>query len=249
MTSKILFISDSHLFHHRNELLFGTNPFEGLQIVTGSLSRNEKPFDLLVAMGDLSHDGSAESYRDFQALTENIANEVIWVAGNHDDFSGLDPAMTPYLKDTWNRENWHFLFLDSSQKESGEGFLDADELEKLKAFLENHKEEYLIICLHHQPEAVGSKFIDDLGLRNKNEFWALLEGRTEVKAVLFGHVHQEVDNMVQGIRLLSVPATSVPFKPGSDEFAIDRPKRGYRTASLQPDGTFRTATVMIPGDR
>ena len=248
MTARILFISDSHLLEDREERLFGVRPFETLRAVTRTISLQELPFDLMVAMGDLSQDGSTESYRDFHMLTGNLAKEVIWVPGNHDDFSRLDPDMKPFLKGSWHRDNWHLLFLDSSQRGREDGILSTEEMTRLNNFLESHRDGRLLIALHHQPVEVGSRFIDLLGLRNPEDFWGSLEGHPGVKALLFGHVHQEVDRKVLGIRLLSVPATSVPFRPGSDEFALDQPKRGYRTLSLQPGGTFSTATRMIATD-
>lgn len=248
MNARILFISDSHLFRLREETLFGTNTFEGLRTVSASIGAREEPFDLLVALGDLSHDGSPESYRDFHALTKNLAHEIIWLSGNHDDFSTLDPTLQPCLKTTWQRDHWHLLFLDSSQPGKEEGLLGPDELEKLEDFLQQHKGDHLMVCLHHQPVAVGSRFIDQLGLTNHHEFWKILNGHREVKTVLFGHVHQEVDRMVNGFRVLSVPATSVPFKPGSDQLAFDTPKRGYRIITLQSDGRFDTRVEINHAD-
>ncbi len=248
MTARILLISDSHLFKNRRERLFGANPYETLRTVTGTISRQEPAFDLMVATGDLSQDGSTESYRDFHSLTGNLADEAIWLPGNHDDFSRLDAEMNPYLKESWHLGNWHLLFLDSTLKGREDGLLNPQEISKLKNFLESREKGHLLIFLHHQPSNVGSRFIDVLGLGNPDEFFGSLKGHRGVKAVLFGHVHQVVDRKAHGIRLLSVPATSVPFRPGSDEFALDQLKAGYRTLTLLPGGTFHTETVMIPDD-
>lgn len=248
MTARILFISDSHLFRRRNETLFGANTFQNLRTVSASITTKEKPFDLLVALGDLSHDGSPESYQDFHLLTKDLAHEIVWLSGNHDDFSMLDSSLLPYLQTTWNRGNWHLLFLNSSQNDKEEGLLNPEAIEKMKDFLQHHKGEHLMICLHHQPVAVGSRFIDQLGLTNHQEFWEIMKDHREVKAVLFGHVHQEVDKTYHGFRLLSVPATSVPFKPGSDQLAFDSPKQGYRIITLFPGGRFNTRVEMNHAD-
>ena len=36
-----------------------------------------------------------------------------------------------------------------------------------------------------------------------------------------GHVHQESDAVISGIRMLTTPSTCVQFAPGSEDFALD----------------------------
>ena len=36
-----------------------------------------------------------------------------------------------------------------------------------------------------------------------------------------GHVHQESDAVMSGIRMLTTPSTCVQFAPGSEDFALD----------------------------
>ncbi len=245
MSIRLLFLSDSHLFQSPDQELFGSNSMEGLKVVSGHIRRHEQPFDLLVALGDLSQDGSPESYRFFHSLTGGLAREAVWVPGNHDDFAGLAPDLQPLFKKEWHLGVWHLLFLDSRVEGKNGGRLGREETERLRNFLKDNRGGNILFCLHHQPADVGSQFIDRQGLGDREAFWEVLRGHREVKGVVFGHVHQVVDRQEKGCRILSVPATSVPFKPNSEQFALDIPMRGYRTVTLSPEGRLETAVHMI----
>jgi Icc protein len=58
--------------------------------------------------------------------------------------------------------------------------------------------------------------------------------------VLFGHVHQELDAMFDGLRMIATPSTCAQFKPLSDEFAADNTPPAWRTLTLHADGRVET---------
>jgi Icc protein len=74
---------------------------------------------------------------------------------------------------------------------------------------------------------------------------SLVTGHSSVKGIIFGHVHQQVDLNYQGIRMLSVPATSMQFKPHSEQLDFDRLQHGYRMLTVSADGDFDTSVEMI----
>ncbi len=67
-----------------------------------------------------------------------------------------------------------------------------------------------------------------------------------VRAVLWGHVHQHFEGERNGVRLMSTPSTCAQFLPRSDGFAIDRRPPGYRWLELRDDGTIATDVVWVP---
>lgn len=76
---------------------------------------------------------------------------------------------------------------------------------------------------------------------------AIARRHKNVKCILWGHVHQDSDRMVDGIRMLSTPSTCVQFTPQSENFDIDTVAPGYRRLQLNADGTIETEVSRVKG--
>lgn len=237
----VILLSDAHLFGSRDKELFGVNTFHKLELLSGHIRRENRKFDLLVVLGDVSEDGDPKAYTDFYDLTRELGAKTVWMKGNHDDFSSLPGSFTgQLLRPEWEWGRWRMIFLDSTLPGKDEGKLEANEMGRLVRFLEHDGDRPVLVFLHHQPVDVGTRFIDELGLMNKEQFWEVVGWDARIKAVLFGHVHQPFEGEYMGIRLFSIPSTGMQFKPGSDTLAFDDPWQGYRTLDLYPDGTLET---------
>jgi Icc protein len=94
---------------------------------------------------------------------------------------------------------------------------------------------------------VGSRWIDPIGVRNPEAFFAVLDRFPQVRAVLWGHIHQEYDQLRNGVRLLASPSTCVQFAPGSEEFQVDKEAPGYRWLRLHADGSLETGVSRVTG--
>jgi Icc protein len=98
---------------------------------------------------------------------------------------------------------------------------------------------------------VGSRWLDGVGLQQPAALWTVLERHPSVRAVVFGHVHQEFDAMHGAIRVLGTPSTCAQFLRHSDDFALDPTLGpGYRWFELGDDGTLATGVervAAIPG--
>ena len=62
----------------------------------------------------------------------------------------------------------------------------------------------------------------------------------QVKAVLWGHVHQHWDQAHEGVRYLATPSTCIQFAPGSEDFKVSEEQPGYRWLRLHEDGRLET---------
>ena len=84
-------------------------------------------------------------------------------------------------------------------------------------------------------------------LSNSQELNQLVTAYSQVKAVVFGHVHQTIDRVEQGIRYLATPATSVQFLAGQDSFTLQNDRGpGLRTIDLLAAGELQTQVVYLP---
>ncbi|PMZ30260.1 phosphodiesterase, partial [Pseudomonas sp. GW247-3R2A] len=65
--------------------LLGMNTRDSLQKVIELVRLQQPQIDLIVASGDLSQDGTLESYQLFRDLTRQLDAPTRWIPGNHDE--------------------------------------------------------------------------------------------------------------------------------------------------------------------
>ena len=92
---------------------------------------------------------------------------------------------------------------------------------------------------------MGSRWLDEIGLANADAFLARHRCASQVRAVVWGHVHQAFDGRRGAVRLFATPSTGAQFLPVSDGFAVDRRPPAYRHFNLQADGRIDTAVHWI----
>jgi Icc protein len=92
---------------------------------------------------------------------------------------------------------------------------------------------------------MSSRWLDRVGLTNAAEFLHTIDAHRNVRAIVWGHVHQSYDCLRKGVRLLATPSTCAQFLPNSDDFAVDPRPPGYRTFELRADGSLLTEVVWV----
>ncbi len=78
---RLVQLSDSHLFADADGSLLGMNTHDSLQRVVERVLAEQERVDLVLATGDLSQDGTEESYHQFRRMTAAIAAPARWLAG------------------------------------------------------------------------------------------------------------------------------------------------------------------------
>ncbi|MCQ4346290.1 3',5'-cyclic-AMP phosphodiesterase [Pseudomonas stutzeri] len=242
-------LTDSHLFAEADGHLLGMDTADSLARVVDLVVAEQPRVDLLLASGDLSQDGSLASYQRFAALTAPIAAPARWVSGNHDEPQVLEQACagTERLQAVTDIGGWRLILLDSSVPGSVPGRLDDEQLRRLDAALETAGERHVLLCFHHHPVAVGCSWLDPIGLRNAEALFTVTDRYANLRCILWGHVHQEVDSRRNGVRLLASPSTCVQFAPGSEEFQVSSEAPGYRWLRLHADGSIDTGVSRVSG--
>ncbi|MCI7718628.1 MAG: 3',5'-cyclic-AMP phosphodiesterase, partial [[Pasteurella] aerogenes] len=82
-------------------------------------------------------------------------------------------------------------------------------------------------------------------LRNSHDLAYALSPFNNVKGILYGHIHQEVDGEWNGYKVMATPSTCIQFKPDSNNFALDILQPGWREISLHPDGRISSQVKRI----
>ena len=234
--------TDQHLFGDPARALRGVVTLPALRATLSAARSDIANSEAILATGDLVNDdpGGYESFRtEFSAL----GKPVLCIPGNHDDLPAMRAALSepPFqLGGVYDAGNWRTILLDSTIPGETGGALSRDSLQFLEDALASAPQRHALICLHHHPIPMRSRWLDTVGLANGEAMVALLKRFSNVRAVVFGHVHQQLDRDWQGVRMIATPSTCSQFKPLSDEFALDNQPPAWRTLALHADGRLET---------
>ena len=240
---RIVQLTDTHLKGAPGGELLGLDTDYSLQAVLELVKAEQPDPDLVLGTGDLADSGAGDAYRRLIGYFDQVSAEHYWLPGNHDQREVMvDVGGEHRLPGEIRVGQWQIIMLDSQIPGKVGGNLGATELAHLKACLndESAKDLHVLICLHHQPIRVGCEWLDEQMVSDAPEFFAVIDEHPRVRAVLWGHVHQELDERRGPMRMLCTPSTCVQFLPGQEDFAVDTRAPGYRWLELADDGSIQT---------
>lgn len=241
-------LTDLHLFAQQNEKFHGQNSWHTYNQVMALLKKNS--YDAAIITGDISGDGSIESYANFMLGINNLTTPLYYVLGNHDNMSAF-LQVTEVLPIICHDKcfvmgAWCFILLNSYCANCDQGVLSENEIAFLKQSMQNNRDKYIAIFLHHHPVPINSTFIDSNMLTNAKIFMGIVTTSHNVRLVVFGHIHQAFSARISNVDFLGTPATSLQFRPQQDLFEINMSATpAYREISLHPDGSFITRICNI----
>jgi 3',5'-cyclic-AMP phosphodiesterase len=251
-TQRLIQISDTHLGPLNSETLLGLNTDESLHDVMALIAEKESAYKYLVCTGDIASAGHDACYRRFLSILNHyVTKPLAWLPGNHDSprmMAEMDIPNPPEAR-TLTLGNWLVVLLDSVVPHKVYGNFAQAELVYLDQTLAANTDKHIMVMLHHQPVPVGSAWIDQYIVRNADAFFAVLDSYPQVKAVVWGHVHQDFRSQRKHMALIATPSTCVQFKPQCDEFAVDTLMPGYRWFDLHADGRFDTGVERVTGKK
>jgi len=249
---RIVQVTDMHLFANTSDVLVGMNCEAGLQDVLATIKEDQQNDPLaiqaILCTGDISQDNSADSYRRLEAALNTFQAPYFWIPGNHDELARMEAALGadhPCFSRSVVLPGWRIIMLNSSVKGEVSGLLSAQELEVLQTELANNHEPHVMVCLHHNPVPVASHWLQQHALKNPQALFDVLDKHPEVQVVLFGHIHQALDQLRNDVRYLGSPSTCIQFHPDSFDFALDSVNPGYRWFNLHADGTVETGVSRV----
>jgi len=241
-------ITDSHIFGEAEGCLLGLNTRNSFEAVCERVLREEWHPDLLLATGDLSQDASPESYQYLADYFKNMNIPTFWLPGNHDNPETMELYLTNNKVLAAKQVlvgRWQIILLNSAVKGKVHGFLEGEQLEFLESALKRYPDKHTLVSLHHQPLDIGSRWLDKIGLHNKEQFKQIIEKHSHVKGVLWGHIHQETQNTINGVQWIASPSSCVQFTPKSDDFSAGTEAPGYRYLNLYSDGRIESVVHRI----
>jgi 3',5'-cyclic-AMP phosphodiesterase len=234
---QILQITDTHLYGSASGRLRGVETDSSLHAALDDAFLRAPNYEAVLVTGDLVQDDKS-GYLRFRSFFGNLKKPVLCIPGNHDEPETMRAELNgdPFkICGAHTIGDWTFVMLDSYNPGHVGGRLTKNELTRLSTALEAAPK-HVMVCLHHHPIAMGSRWLDSVGLADAQDFWNIIDAHANVRAVVWGHVHQAFDGNRGDVRLFATPSTGAQFLPKSDRYAVDSTPPAYRSFELHADG-------------
>ena len=253
-------ISDLHLPARPGKRLHGWDNWAAFHAVLAHARSHHPQVAAWLLTGDLVHDESPAGYRRLAAAMMALGAPVAAIPGNHDHPPTLAACM-PGVRTSGRLAlgGWALQLLDSHWPAHDAGRLGAAGLAALDQALARERAAHLLLAIHHPPAAVGSAWIDAIGLADGPALLDRAQADARVTALLCGHVHQASERTLAWsraagrtapLRQLTAPAVTRQFLPQSHSPAVDAGQApGYRCLTLGADGQLYSRIHRVPAAR
>ena len=245
---RILHLTDPHLHAQADARMRGVNTYDTFMSVVDHVLSGPIAPDAILATGDLVQDETRAGYERFRDSLLPFGVPVYCLPGNHD----APPLMAEVLGDapfqvggSIDCGDWRLILLDTHLPGDDGGQLDQRQLQQLEAQLAEPAAGHVLICMHHHPVPMGSRWLDGVALHHPDGFLEIIDRFPNIRGIIWGHVHQAFDRRRNGVRLMSSPATCTQFLPNSENFAIDQRGPVFRWLNLLSDGTIETEVIWL----
>ena len=266
MPVNLLQLSDLHLFEDPEARLRGVPTQRSLNDVLNHVAELMETCRRVILTGDLAHDELPVTYRILRRTLEErgLLEKCLLLPGNHDNRRGLrevfpeqtdccEVAAAPVASQGPERPllfavaegGWHLFGLDSHIPGEVCGQVTDEVVDWLADALARFPETPTAVFMHHPPIAVGSPWLDQLGLLEPAPLTRVLRESPQVRLVCCGHIHQDWQGQLGSCQVLSTPSTGLQFTPASAVSSYDELPPGGRLIQLNED-TYATSVVRLP---
>jgi 3',5'-cyclic AMP phosphodiesterase CpdA len=195
-------VADNHLFSDTSATLARV-----LELI-GTMDQAPK---FIIASGDLTNRGDADSYRQLKAIMAATDLPLIYALGNHDTRPGFYAGMlgrstdldAPYDHEQVI-EGVHVITLDTTTPGQIGGSLTPEQFAWLAQALDAHAELPKLIVAHHAPALGDTPPWDHwrtIEFNQSQQLAELLKGRN-VLGILSGHIHHDRFSVWHGIPVI-----------------------------------------------
>lgn len=195
-------VVDDHLFSDTSATLAR---------VLALIESMDNAHQFIIASGDLTNRGDADSYRQLKAIMAATSLPVVYALGNHDTRAGFYEGMlgrSTDLETPYDHEQViagvHVITLDTSTPGQIGGTIEPDQFAWLERCLDSHSDLPKLIVAHHAPALGDAPPWDHwrtIEFGQSQDLAALLKGRN-VLAILSGHVHHDRFSLWNGIPVI-----------------------------------------------
>ena len=250
MPSPLVFlqITDLHILAESGQTMAGINTEAIFQQVLKAAHKQHGKVDCILVTGDLAQSPCQSSYQRISHELSKYKTHTLCLPGNHDDLALMQQfinAKNISCDKQMEFDHWQLISLNSKKEGEQGGYLAKSELELLENTLLNQPSLNAIIAVHHHPVPSNSSWMDTMMIENSDALFSTLKKHPQVKAIVCGHIHQQLEITKNNIQILGTPATCFQFKPKCNEYTLDDEKPGYRIIKLYPDGVVQSKVYRL----
>ena len=199
----------------------GVDPLPRLERVIAAVRSLPTPVDAVLVSGDITDDGSEESYRLARRLLDRLDAPVHVLPGNHDDRSRIRAAFDlpgdgdELVDYTAEGGELRLVILDSSVPGQDPGAFESEQLRWLDAELGRESERPTILAMHHPPLTTGVPEWDAINLvaSERQALAEVVARHPQLRAIVGGHLHRVAASTLAGCPVLSAPSTYLQGLP------------------------------------
>lgn len=219
MTRPLLIAQLSDL--HVGATAEGVDPLPRLEVVVEAVRALPNPMDAVLVSGDISDDGSEESYRLARPLLDRFACPVHVLPGNHDDRArlraafGLPGAGDEPINYIVEVGEIRLVLLDSNVPGQDPGRFGPRDLAWLDERLGEEPEWPTLLAVHHTPLATGLPGWDAINLTaaDREALAGVVARHPQLRAIVGGHLHRISAASLAGCPVLCAPSTYLQALP------------------------------------
>ena len=253
MNTRILQLTDLHVFSQPGVRLKGIPTRESLQDVVEHIRKHEADFDHVIITGDHTHDEQPQSYAAVRDILSPWIDRLWQVPGNHDDRNILRTvfedriggAANDLIRFQFSTGQWKMVGLDTHLPGSVAGQMDASQIDWLRQCLSSCDASRVGLFFHHPPLDVGCEWMDAIGLNGRERIQQLVASDERIRLICCGHVHHEFQFQIGQADVLTTPSTGVQFEPSGAVPSFVTGPPGYRVIEIQAD-EMSTHVVRLP---
>ena len=246
--ARIVQITDLHILADEEATISGVNTSHSLAKVIDDIQSLTPPPELVIASGDLTDDGPEVAYQNLQKLLNRLSCPVYVMAGNHDETEVMNsvlPGDNIFSQRQSGCDNWQLIFVNTKIEGGSYGFVSSDELAWLQQQLAKAGDQPVLLAMHHTPLKLCASATCQL--ENADELLAVVQRHANVKGLIAGHTHNDVEEVRGNLRIMTTPSTMVQVThnqheartPDKDFWEYHQPdisRHGYRVLDLYADG-------------
>lgn len=213
-------ITDTHIVAQGklvSKLLDTSNSLTQLVTRINSIRDQIGPIDAVLISGDVSDDGSAQSYERFKNLVAPLDLPIYVIPGNHDCRENMRRAFSEHMP-VDGPLNWDLrvgevviIGLDTLVEGEGLGTLLPRSIGFLEQALARADGSPVLLALHHPPFTSAIEFMDKIGLTNSADISDIISGYGGNLRLVCGHVHSMMISDVAGRVAISAPSPCSAF--------------------------------------
>lgn len=230
------------------------DPRQGVRVLIQQL--NALPFtpDFILHTGDVAYDPYPEIYDEIRTIFAELKVPVRYVPGNHDHNGALqtvvmgraEPQIPYYAKEVLN--DVRLLYLDSNDFAAAPppaGYVSEAQIAWLRDELAADDPRPVVVAVHHPLQKTGSNEWFDVFMNTVNGdavHEVLKTAADKVRGVFYGHVHQNISFLRDGVLYCSALSSWTQFRawPGQDMETIHdlSSDPGYNLVTITREGTI-----------